>query len=273
MGLIKRAGRKLSGMLGYEMISRHAFQEQQQKLSNANYTLERLHVIVNHIKAPENDPSGYYGLVRLISENFMSSKSQLFQDVFVLHVLNNKRNGFFIEFGATNGVSMSNTYMLEKEYGWKGILAEPAIVWQADLKNNRAALIDNRCVWNRTGETLQFFETAEPELSTINTYSDSDFHSDTRKEKISYDVKTISLYDLLQEHNAPKNIDYLSIDTEGSEFEILEAFDFSAYDIKVITAEHNFTPYREKIFDLLTAKGYKRMFTEISLFDDWYVKQ
>jgi hypothetical protein len=84
-------------------------------------------------------------------------------------------------------------------------------------------------------------------------------------------VRTISLNDLLQKHNAPAEIDYLSIDTEGSEFEILNAFDFSKHRVKVITCEHNYTEMREKIFKLLTENGYSRIYVEFSGFDDWYV--
>ena len=66
-------------------------------------------------------------------------------------------------------------------------------------------------------------------------------------------------------------IDYLSIDTEGSEFEILNSFDFSKFKFRIITCEHNYTPMREKIFELLTKNGYTRVFKEISFNDDWYV--
>lgn len=78
--------------------------------------------------------------------------------------------------------------------------------------------------------------------------------------------------DLLIKHKAPKYIDYLSIDVEGSEYEILNAFDFNLYSIGVITVEHNFSAQREKIFTLLTSKGYKRKYENLSYWDDWYVK-
>ena len=61
---------------------------------------------------------------------------------------------------------------------------------------------------------------------------------------------------MLDKYNAPKKIDYLSIDTEGSEFDILKNFDFNKYEIKVITCEHNFTNSKEKIISFLTSIGY-----------------
>ena len=83
-------------------------------------------------------------------------------------------------------------------------------------------------------------------------------------------VKTISLLDLLQNNNAPKKIDLLSIDTEGSEFEILSAFDFEKWSFNVIICEHNFSKDRKRIRNLLEKNGYKRRFSYISFVDDWY---
>ena len=64
----------------------------------------------------------------------------------------------------------------------------------------------------------------------------------------------------------------MSIDTEGSEYDILSSFDFSKYQFRIITCEHNFTAERQKIFSLLTEKGYMRKLRGLSLFDDWYVR-
>jgi FkbM family methyltransferase len=201
------------------------------------------------------------------------SKSQLRQDLFVLSELNFKKNGFFVEFGATNGKDLSNTYLLEKNFGWTGILSEPAIIWKAEIEKNRPhSFIETSCVWNVSDLTLKFNETKKPELSTINIYSEKDGHSLARKSGNHYDVSTISLNDLLKKYNAPQHIDYISIDTEGSEFEILNAFDFDEYTFGIITCEHNFTANREKIYDLLFRHGYVRKYENVSGFDDWYVR-
>jgi len=202
------------------------------------------------------------------------SRSQFRQDLFVLHETKFKRGGYFVEFGATNGLDKSNTYLLEKEHSWNGILAEPARVWEKELRENRPnAAIETLCVWNESNSKLIFKETELSELSTVDTFAHQDMHKYNRILGKKYEVKTISLVDLLRKHQAPKYIDYLSIDTEGSEFEILEAFDFHEYTFGIITVEHNYTIRREMIFDLLTSKGYQRKYEDVSCVDDWYIKK
>lgn len=203
-----------------------------------------------------------------------NSNSQNFQDLFVLSELGLKKNGFFVDFGATNGIHCSNSFLLENSFGWRGILAEPAKRWHNELRRNRPlASIEDACVWKESNLYLTFNETADGNLSTLDSFSSLDSYRELRKHGQRYEVKTISLTDLLDKYSAPKNIDYLSIDTEGSEFEILNSFDFEKYSFSVITCEHNYTPAREKIYELLTSKGYVRKFEELSLWDDWYIKE
>ncbi|NVD44890.1 FkbM family methyltransferase [Altererythrobacter sp. HHU K3-1] len=201
-----------------------------------------------------------------------ASTAQLRQDLFALAITGFKRGGYFVEFGATDGKTLSNTHLLEKKFDWSGILAEPARCWHALLEENRDCIVDRRCVWHTSGERLPFSETGEAELSTIGAFTGSDHHAAARRGAASYDVQTVSLTDLLAQHEAPAEIDYLSIDTEGSEFAILEAFDFARYSIRVITCEHNYTDNRERIRALLEAQGYERRLEHVSQFDDWYVR-
>ena len=68
-------------------------------------------------------------------------------------------------------------------------------------------------------------------------------------------------------------MDYLSIDTECSELAILQSLDFDKWSFRIITVEHNFSAKtRDSIHALLTSRGYQRALSEISLFDDWYVR-
>ena len=189
----------------------------------------------------------------------------------MLYVLNSKAKGFFCDFGATNGYDLSNSYALETSFGWKGICAEPARNWHQALKKNRKAHIETDCVWIETGATLTFSEARTKELSTLTDFTASDLHSGKRRNSQEYDVTTISLNDVLKKHKAPKNFDYLSMDTEGSELAILQSFDLKKWQPKILTIEHNHTENRTAILDLMTAAGYTRVLTDISCFDDWYL--
>ena len=63
-------------------------------------------------------------------------------------------NSCFVEFSPTNGIGLSNTYLMETKFGWNKILAEPTKTWQYLLKKNRSAVIETKCVWHSTAETL-----------------------------------------------------------------------------------------------------------------------
>lgn len=208
-----------------------------------------------------------------ILENILHSKSQLRQDLFVLSELDFKSNGFFVEFGAANGIELSNTYLLENRFQWTGILAEPARVWLRSLSINRPhSKIETKCLWRKSDEELLFDEVESAEFSTISDFHDSDFHAAKRINAKRYKVETISLDELLVKWEAPNYIDYLSLDTEGSEFEILDAFNFEKYSFGVITCEHNFSPRRGMVRKLLEKHGYIRKFEGLSKFDDWFVR-
>lgn len=196
-------------------------------------------------------------------------KSQLGQDFLALVLADFKTSGYFVEIGATDGITISNSYALETMFNWQGILAEPARIWQSKLHENRGCVIDERCVWSKSKKHLAFLESGE--FSTIEEFRALDMHASERSNGIQYEVETVSLMDLLKDHEAPKFIDFLSIDTEGSEFEILKDFDFSKYSFALISVEHNFSVSEEAVSDLLTKNGYTRILREFSEWDAWYV--
>lgn len=201
------------------------------------------------------------------------SQSQLGQDLFAIAAMPTLRTpGFFVEFGATDGVSLSNTHLLEKQLDWRGILCEPNPVWHEDLLRNRTATISFDCIGPTSGELLEFLQTDQPELATLSAYTDTDKHAQLRHENSgSFQVTTVSLAELLDKHQAPKYIDFLSIDTEGSEYDILCSLDFETYRFRSIAVEHNHSRNRERIHELLQAHGYSRVFSTISRWDDWYI--
>ena len=211
-------------------------------------------------------------LYSYISKNMEKSKSQLQQDLFanyLMQSLDSNDNNYFVEFGCTDGVKISNTFLLEKEFGWTGIVVEPARVWHKDLLLNRNCKIDFACVYGSTGLNLEFIESKEAEYSTLYSYENGDYHKRIIANR--YMVQTISLNDLLIKYDAPRKINYLSIDTEGSEYEILKNFDFLDYSFDFISVEHNFGINRDDVRILLETHGYVRIFSEVSVFEDWFI--
>jgi FkbM family methyltransferase len=201
-----------------------------------------------------------------------TSQSQILQDLWVCYELNEKRGGFFVEFGATDGLTNSNSWLLEKAYGWSGVLAEPNPVWRPDLLRNRSARIDLRCVHAQSGRTVSFMATdnSDPELSCIAEFSRMDHFASVRAKGAELLVETVSLNDLLAEHQAPAEIDYMTVDTEGSEYVILAEFDFKRYRPQLLSVEQNRTT-EPLIQQLLERHGYVRVFHGFSQWDGWYV--
>ena len=186
------------------------------------------------------------------------SYSQLGQDLEVIKFYNKKENGFFIEVGSSDGIRLSNTYLLEKQFKWKGICCEPIpSKFEKCVKNRQNSICYNEAVYSESGLTLTFdIAHADDLLSGISQYIDRHKHV-VDSNKTTIQVKTISLLDVLNNANAPSFIDYMSLDTEGTELEILKNFDFEKYTFGLIDIEHNYVePRRSEIKNLLLSKGY-----------------
>lgn len=175
-----------------------------------------------------------------------------------MFILNKKRNGLFLEFGATDGVSLSNTYLLEKTYYWKGVLAEPSPQWHENLYKNRPDCeIIRDCIYSESGKELDFFVSDIGELSTIEEFKESDLKSMPNNTKIrnvfgyKTKIKSLSLNYLFVKYFDSQPIDYMSVDSEGSELEILQNFDFQEFGPKVVSVEHNFTDSQKSLMNYL----------------------
>ena len=215
----------------------------------------------------------YIKFLEFLAINQWNAPSQLSQDLFAIYFSGGKKDGFFLEIGACDGFLLSNTWALEK-YGWKGIISEPSSVWH-DKIARRKCIVSKKAVFNKTGLKLKFEDVKKyPELSGLKENLDKDNNHTLRNDTNTVEVETISLNDLIEQNTSNRNIDYISIDTEGSEYEILKNFDFNKFNVEIFTVEHNFIEKKRKaIFDLLTSNNYLRIFTNISQWDDWYIKE
>ena len=89
--------------------------------------------------------------------------------------------------------------------------------------------------------------------------------------KLNDDIDTNILNDVIKNYFNNICPSYISIDTEGSEYEILKSFDLDNFRPKLFTIEHNFTENESKIDEYLANNNYVRIFKKLTAFDAWYI--
>lgn len=193
------------------------------------------------------------------------SKSQLNQDINVIEFFNKGKGLYFIDIGANDGISLSNTYLLEKEYNWDGICCEPMVNAFNKLKKCRNVTLVDKAVFSKSNLKLEFSNSNM--LSGITSFIDKHKTALDGKKTI---VATITLQDLLKTYNSPHIIHYMSLDTEGTELEILKSVNYSDYTFLYINLEHNYIePRRTEMRKLLTDNGY--IYKGENKWDDDYI--
>jgi FkbM family methyltransferase len=204
--------------------------------------------------------------------------SQLGQDKIVDEYLNGKRNGVFVDIGAYDGVTFSNTLMLERERDWTGICIEPLPDICAELQKNRSCVCVQACVGNREESEVEFLAVQSEAARTrmlsgvLSEYEPrhltrvDDELSEFGGSKCVIRVPMRHLHAVLHECGVG-NVDYLSIDTEGSELLILRSTNLSAIGNPCITVENNYD--NPSIDEVMREQGY-RLHTTIE-WDRFYV--
>jgi len=181
------------------------------------------------------------------------SYSQFGQDIYVLE-LSKKNNGFFVDVGFYDGKYMSNTYLLEKK-GWKGIGID-AYPKNTSIRPN--TIIEQCCLSDKQDDEVDFVLAGT--LSGI--YKNLGRHKETNRVKNAeiIKIKTSTLEKILTKNKCPNFIDYMSVDIEGSEYDVLKNFPFNTvFFVKYILVEHNQEiEKKNKIENLLFKNGYNK---------------
>jgi len=206
---------------------------------------------------------------RLLNSGFRSY-SQYGQDAYVIKMLKNLSNGFFIEAGGADGILGSNTKILEDSYGWQGILIEPTEKQFKMMVENRSKAKCFQACLSSEQKKVRFYEVEARYLSPGSTTKEKDLQlslaknidetemdstsldSKWGKYKRTYLVDSYPLEMILEQANAPQIIDYFSLDVEGFEDEVLMNFPFDRYQFKVLGIENPSEQLNEK----LTSLGY-----------------
>lgn len=216
-----------------------------------------------------------YDGTEALAHEFNGFQGQYLQDKYVYeNFFADYRGGTFIDIGAHDGVSLSNTLFFEKEMGWSGLCIEPnPDVFPFLLKNRKMCL---QAALSDKEETVEFTK-IKGYAQTLSGIT-KEYHKeypDRIKEEMDYfggtketiEIKTRTLNSILGEYGY-ETIDFMSIDTEGSELTILKGLDFNRFKVRVISMENNFESEIHRVF--MKERGY--MFKERIKIDDIYYK-
>ena len=167
-----------------------------------------------------------------------------------------KTGGYFIDLAANDAVTLSNSYTLEQQYGWKGLCVEPNPEYHTRLLQIRSCEVIAAAVSSREGQAFFEFNHATKSLGHRFAYSNGVFGRLTNRNSSSTTpVWTIPFSRLLMEHHTPTTIDFMSLDCEGNEAAVMETFPWETHTISVLSTEHPKPPLIAK----LIAHGYKAL--------------
>jgi len=205
-----------------------------------------------------------------IKDKIMEFTSQIGQDKWVCEYFNYKKGGYFLDIGANDGVYFSNTLYLEKELGWKGLCVEAGKTPFRKL------------VKNRTCDCTYVFVSDEEKMVDFKEFIYDKYKR--RKKNTVQTVQTIQslpLAILLKNYEVPKVIDYVSIDVEGFDYQVLLGFPFDKYEVILWTIEHNLyfgsSVQKDNIKNIMFKNGYvfakENMGDKTNIFEDWYINK
>jgi FkbM family methyltransferase len=176
--------------------------------------------------------------------------------------------GYYLEMGANDGIQQSNTYWLEVERGWRGMLIEPSLNRYFELRANRSETNDFACVacvafdYPHEFVKLSYADlmTTAPDLSTelpdaAAHVASAQEHLPAHQETVVFGALARPLQAVLDDAGAPATIDFFSLDVEGAELEVLKGVDHDRTRFRHLLVE---TRSPDKVTELLAGHGYRR---------------
>ena len=181
----------------------------------------------------------------------------------VLSVLPGKRDGYYVDVGAADGVKDSNTKLLDG-LGWKGICIDP---FPTNM-SSRTCQLFRQPVFSVSGKKVSF-RAAGFAGGITETLGITSVEPGVQQAPL-VDFVTATLNEILDKAKAPSHIDFMSVDVEGAEYEALRGLSLDKYQVEAFAIEHNNEhPKRELIRQLLEKKGYTLVRSWYR--EDWYV--
>ncbi|WP_167527580.1 FkbM family methyltransferase [Desulfosarcina alkanivorans] len=187
--------------------------------------------------------------------------AQYGEEVVLWRYFKNKKRGFLVDIGAADGVRYSNSRYLIKYYDWRGILVEP----HPEFVKRLALLYDDQpdisiCPYAiaEKEEIRPFFMYGKDKHAQVSTLSENfrdraiARHGDKYLPPIKIQTKPIR--NVLQELNSPREIDFMSVDCEGTDMQVLRSMDWENYRVKLVCVEHSME--RDGLTQFMQQKGF-----------------
>jgi FkbM family methyltransferase len=192
--------------------------------------------------------------------NNIKFQGQHCQDLFAYLYFGRRKNGFFMDIGANDGLTYSNTLCFEK-LGWQGICIEPQSDVFVLLQKYRKCDCYNVALSSKQNPNAAFVK--DGVLSVLKEDLTDAHGKRMATSSIEY-VKTLTFDDIMANYPNRTYIDFLSLDVEGSEFVVLNTIDFSKYKFGLLTIENNGELEDERnkgknLIDFMNRKGYKKI--------------
>lgn len=201
----------------------------------------------------------------------MKYYGQYLQDKFLNEIVfKSHRNGVFVDVGAHDGRSLNNTLFFEENYDWKGINIEPIPKIFETLCKYRPNCINLNCAVS-SDECQQEFICNSGYTEMLSGLK-KHYH-DKHYMRLNYelninggetnviDVNTKRLETIFNEYNI-KHVNYLSIDVEGAEFDVIQSINFDSVFIDVIQFENNYNDTSIPIIEFLFNKNYRTIYNK-----------
>lgn len=179
----------------------------------------------------------------------------------VLEILNFKKDGFYVDIGANDGITFSNTKVME-DYRWGGYCVEPDCEMFKKLQQNRKSINVNAALSDKNGKAKFLKISGKAQMLSGLTDLYAEEHKDRIRREVEIngdqmeeiEIDTITFDELLRDIPDGKVIDFVSIDTEGSELTILKSIDFKRWNISVLAVENNYVT--DEMRDYMKEQGY-----------------
>lgn len=190
-------------------------------------------------------------------QTFKKSFSQKGEDLIIDQLLGYKKKGFYVDIGAYDPTRFSNTKRFYMR-GWRGMNIDPNLMLIKKFERERIGDINLNIGISKKNDRVTFYEFFPSTLSTFSDKEAKKYISEGFKLTSKKKILVRALASILDKYCKSKNVDFLSVDTEGMDLEVLESNDWMRYRPHVICVENHGN--EKRILNFLKKHGYELIY-------------